>query len=70
MQMNNMDVVETVFDVSGTVKTKSVIDVEINKQSVRFQMDSGASISVINLRIYRLLQRPKLVKSIIFEWIW
>ena len=33
-QMNNIDVVETVFDISGTVKSKnskSVLDVGINK---------------------------------------
>ena len=66
MQMNNIDVVETVFDSSCTVKSensKSVIDVEINKQSVRFHMDSMAPISIINLKTYGLLQRPKLVKS-------
>lgn len=65
-QINIIDVVKTVFDVSGTMKaknSKSSFVVEINKQRVRFQMNFGTSISIINLKTYVLLQKSDFVKS-------
>lgn len=65
-QNNNIDVVETIYDISGQIKTdnsKSLIVVEINNKTFKFQMDSGASISIINLKTYEQLNSPKLLET-------
>lgn len=63
-QKNNIDVIDTIFEVTGEVSnndTKSYIVVQIQDKMLKFQMDSGASISIINLKTYNLLNKPKLV---------
>ncbi|XP_046802727.1 uncharacterized protein K02A2.6-like [Lucilia cuprina] len=62
----DIDIIETIFDVTGVVKnkdSKSFIQLEIFNQIVNFQMDSGASISIITLKTYRKLNRPKLIQT-------
>lgn len=65
-QNNNIDVVETIYDVTGKVNienSKSVIYVEMQNKNIKFQMDSGASISIINFKTFELLNKPKLIKT-------
>lgn len=59
---NDVDNVETIFNISCNM-SKVYIDLQIFNKSVKFQMDSGASISIINLTTYKLLNKPKLVKT-------
>lgn len=65
-QSNSIDVVDTIYDVTCDIRStdsKSFISVEINNKMINFQMDSGASVSVINANTYKMLNKPKLLQT-------
>ncbi|XP_037958915.1 uncharacterized protein K02A2.6-like [Teleopsis dalmanni] len=60
---HNIGTVETINSLTGIVKTesnKNYIDLEICNKIVSFQMDSGATVSLINKRTFKTLNCPKL----------
>lgn len=63
---HNSGMIGTIFDISdgGNIEQlKSFIGVEISGHKIAFQMDSGASISAINLKTYEQLNKPSLKKT-------
>lgn len=48
-QNNNIDIIETIYDVTGKVKT-----------------ENSAAISIINLKTFEQLNKPKLIKTLNF----
>ncbi|XP_036347641.1 uncharacterized protein K02A2.6-like [Rhagoletis pomonella] len=60
---NEVDTIETIYSVTGIVKqqkNKNFIDLKVMNKLIKFQMDSGASLSIITLETYKELNKPPL----------
>ncbi|XP_049308593.1 uncharacterized protein K02A2.6-like [Bactrocera dorsalis] len=60
--VSTLDAVNIVNGIIEVEANKKCINLEIFNKVIQFQLDSGATVSIINLKTYNILNRPKLQK--------
>ncbi|XP_050339840.1 uncharacterized protein K02A2.6-like [Bactrocera neohumeralis] len=60
--VSTLDTVNIVNGIIEDEANKKCINLEISNKVIQFQLDSGATVSIINLKTYNILNRPKLEK--------
>ncbi|XP_049315407.1 uncharacterized protein K02A2.6-like [Bactrocera dorsalis] len=60
--VSTLDTVNIVNGIIEVEANKKCINLEIFNKVIQFQLDSGATVSIINLKTYNILNRPKLQK--------